>query len=114
MFIKTLPSKYVRSNSVVARVIGGETLVVPVRGDVGDLASVYTFNATGTAIWEALACPRTLADLAGMVEKEFATTAECSLPHIQHFLEEACAKGIVRKLSASGPSAESDLRLGDA
>jgi len=30
---------YIRSDAVVSRLIGGETLVVPVRAGVGDLAS---------------------------------------------------------------------------
>ena len=46
---------YIRSEAVVSRLIGGETLVVPVRGGVGDLASIYSFNEIGTMIWEALA-----------------------------------------------------------
>jgi hypothetical protein len=39
---------FVRSKSVVCRQIAGETLVVPIRGKVGDLASIYTFNSTGS------------------------------------------------------------------
>ena len=49
----SLDGKLIRSDAVVSRLIGGETLVVPVRGGVGDLASIYSFNAVGTTIWEA-------------------------------------------------------------
>src|ERR1700704_6063475 len=45
----------IRSESVVARVVAGETLIVPVRAKVGDLASIYSFNGTGTLIWKLLA-----------------------------------------------------------
>jgi hypothetical protein len=95
---ESLVSKYVRSDLVVARVIGGETLVVPVRGGVGDLASVYSFNETGTRIWEALACPRSVDELARVVERQYVTTAGDARPGIEHFLEETCAKGIVNRL----------------
>ena len=47
--------KFIRSQSVVARVVAGETLIVPIRGKVGDLASIYSFNGTGTLIWKLLA-----------------------------------------------------------
>ena len=43
----------VRSQSVVARVVAGETLIVPIRAKVGDLASIYSFNGTGSMIWDA-------------------------------------------------------------
>ena len=45
-------STYVRSDDVVARMIGGETLIVPVRGNVGDLASIYSLNEIASVVWE--------------------------------------------------------------
>ena len=36
----------VRSQAVVARVVAGETLIVPIRDKVGDLASIYSLNGT--------------------------------------------------------------------
>jgi len=53
----------VRSESVVARVVGGETLIVPVRAKVGDLASIYSFNRTGTLIWKLLTSPKSIPHL---------------------------------------------------
>ena len=41
----------VGSRAVVARVVAGETLIVPIRGKVGDLASIYGFSGTGSLIW---------------------------------------------------------------
>src|ERR1035438_6162738 len=38
----------VRSQAVVARVVAVETLIVPIRAKVGDLASIYSFNRTGS------------------------------------------------------------------
>jgi hypothetical protein len=96
---KSLAAKYVRSDSVVARVIGGESLVVPVHGDVGDLASVYSFNETGTRIWEALACPMSVDELAHIVESNYVITAEDARSDIERFLEETCAKRIVNRLA---------------
>src|ERR1035437_1717652 len=57
----------VRSQSVVARVVAGETLIVPVRARVGDLASIYSFNGTGSLIWKLLESPRTVGQLAAAV-----------------------------------------------
>ncbi len=62
---------YIRSEAVVSRLIGGETLVVPVRGGVGDLASIYSFNEVGTIIWGALVSPTSLAELVDLIEREY-------------------------------------------
>ena len=43
---------YKKSDSVVARKIGNEFILVPIRQDVGDLESIYTLNETGARIWE--------------------------------------------------------------
>ena len=43
-------AQYVRSESVVSRVIAGETLIVPVRRGLADLASLYSFNPTGLSL----------------------------------------------------------------
>src|SRR6266700_1349304 len=61
----------VRSQSVVARVVAGETLIVPVRAKVGDLASIYSFNGTGTLIWKLLASPKTISQVAAAVAEEY-------------------------------------------
>jgi len=46
--------QFVRSENVVSRVIAGETLIVPVRRGVADLASLFSFNQVGGTIWEAI------------------------------------------------------------
>ena len=57
------PPRVVRAptddGGAVTRRFGAETLLVPVCGGVGDLDSVYTLNAVGTSIWEAIAQPVT-------------------------------------------------------
>ena len=64
---------FIRSTSVVARVVAGETLIVPVRAKVGDLASIYIFNGTGTLICKLLESPRTVAGV-GLLRSSKNTT----------------------------------------
>jgi hypothetical protein len=45
-------------------VVAGETLIIPVRDRVGDLASIYRLNSTGSLIWKLLGPPRTVTQLA--------------------------------------------------
>jgi hypothetical protein len=80
--------RFVRSRSVVSRVIAGETLIVPVRGKVGDLASIYSFNGTGTLLWQLLGAPRSLVELVDAVEHEYDVAREQAEKDVTRFLNE--------------------------
>jgi len=41
---------FAKKNNLVTRNIGGETIIVPVEGHVGDLDSIYTLNEVGSTI----------------------------------------------------------------
>jgi hypothetical protein len=90
-----LQQVYVRSQAVVSRRIAGETLIVPVRGKVGDLASIYGFNATGSLIWETLESPKPLADLINAVQQEYAVSSEQAEQDVKQFLNDTLSAGLV-------------------
>lgn len=85
----------VRTRSVVSRVVGGETLVVPVRGKVGDLASIYSFNGVGSFIWQSLEEPASLADLIAAVEQEYAVNEHQAREDVIRFVEDLLSVGLV-------------------
>ncbi len=95
---------FVRSQSVVARVIAGETLIVPVRAKVGDLASIYSFNGTGSLIWKLLDAPRTAAELAMAVAEEYEVELTQAEHDVAEFLSEMKAVGLV-EVPAGVPAA---------
>jgi hypothetical protein len=86
---------FVRSRTVVSRVVAGETLIVPVRGKVGDLASIYSFNGTGSLIWRLLDAPRTLTDLVDAVEREYEVGQEQAQKDVTRFLDDMLSVGLV-------------------
>ena len=88
--------QFIRSDNVVSRVIAGETLIVPVRRGVADLASLFSFNQVGGTIWEAIEKPRTVDDLVSLVADAYDVTAEKAREDIEVFLNEAQAAGIVQ------------------
>jgi len=87
--------RVVRSQSVVARVIAGETLIVPVRSNVGDLASIYSFNGTGTLVWQLLESPQSVAELAEAVAKEYQVEASQAQRDVEQFVGEMKSVGLV-------------------
>jgi len=87
--------KVIRSQSVVARVVGGETLIVPIRGKVGDLASIYSFNGTGTLIWKLLESPKSVGELALAVAEAYEVEAARAQSDVEQFVGEMKAVGLV-------------------
>ena len=87
--------RFTRSRSVVARVVSGETLIVPIRGKVGDLASIYSFNGTGTLIWKLLESPKTVGQLAACVADEYTIDPAQAELDVTSFVGEMKAVGLV-------------------
>jgi len=79
----------------VSRVVAGETLIVPIRGKVGDLASIYSFNGTGSLVWKLLDSPKTLAELALAVSQEYEVEPARAEGDVTKFVEELKAVGLV-------------------
>jgi hypothetical protein len=89
------PAKYVRSSTIVSREIGGETLVVPVRGGVGDLDSIFSFNPLGSELWNLLEAGTSVEEMADWVVGRYEVTSQQALADIQAFIEELSRTGLV-------------------
>lgn len=87
--------RYIRSSSVVSRVIAEETLIVPIRRGVGDLASIYSLNSVASAIWNSLSEPRSKNEIVHSLVREFDAAAETVIPDVEAFLVEMSAAGLV-------------------
>jgi hypothetical protein len=92
---------FARSQSVVARVVAGETLIVPVRAKLGNLASIYTFNGTGSLIWELLEHPRTAAELAMAIAEEYDVETVQAERDVTEFVREMKAVGLVEAAAST-------------
>jgi hypothetical protein len=85
--------------SFVTRQIAGETLIVPVTGQVMDLESLYVLNEVGSRIWELLRAPTTVDRIADVVAREFDVTAERAAADVAEFIDSLGARGLVRQLT---------------
>ncbi len=99
---------FTRSRSVVSRVVAGETLIVPVRGKVGDLASIYSFNGAGSLIWKLLDTPRSLHDLIDAVEREYEVEKEQAQKDVTQFLNDMLSVGLL-DVAPSVAATESEM-----
>ena len=113
---------FIRSQSVVSRRVAGETLIVPVRGKVGDLASIYSFNGTGSLIWEQLQSPKGLAELVDAVGREYEVAPELAGKDVAEFLNDMLSVGLVElrpaaaihatAMAATAPPVQEHLQAG--
>ena len=93
-------AKYVRSSRVVSREIAGETLVVPIRGGVGDLDSIFSFNPLGTDLWQLLQSGITVDEMVSWVVDHYEVTSGQANEDIQAFLGELSRSGLIREVGA--------------
>src|SRR5215470_8968741 len=98
------PAKYVRSSRVVSREIAGETLVVPIRGGVGDLDAIFSFNPLGTDLWQLLQSGSTVEEMVSWVVERYDVTAEQASCDIQQFVGELTRSGLVHELNEPQPT----------
>jgi Coenzyme PQQ synthesis protein D (PqqD) len=89
---------YVRSESVVSRVIAGETLIIPVRKGVGDLASIYSLNEVASVIWQAVTGPRSVEEIVATLHKEFTAEPDQIERDVRAFLDEMSSAGLINEV----------------
>ena len=74
--------------------------MVPVRARVGDLASIYRFNGTGTLLWKLLQTPKTVSELATAVAQGYEVEPVRAEQDVAEFVSEMKAVGLVEILAA--------------
>ena len=95
---------YVRSETVVSRVIAGETLIVPISKGVGDLASIYSLNPVATTIWDAISCPRSKLEILQVIASEFEGESAEIERDLETFLGEMESVGLVMAVRMAASS----------
>ena len=91
---------FVRNNCVVSRKIEDETLVVPIRGGVGDLNSIYSLNPLGAELWQLLEKEMSVDEMTRWVVDQYEVTFEQAQTDIGDFLNELLAMGLVLPVDA--------------
>ena len=80
-----------KNENFVFRQIDDETILVPIKDNVGDMGAIYNLNEVGAFIWEHLDGEKTLLDIKNMVAGKFEVSledAECDLVEFVNQLEE--------------------------
>jgi hypothetical protein len=84
---------------VVSREIGSELLVVPIRGGVGDLDAVFSFNGVGSDVWALIENERSMEQIVSWVVEHY----EVSPPQVEKDLAEFLTELVDAGLATSLP-----------
>jgi hypothetical protein len=86
-----------RDKDIVTREVAGETIIVPIKGRVGDLDSIYTLNEVGTFIWQHLGSEPTVSQLVDAVVGEYHVGAEEAEKDVECFLGSLEDTGLIKR-----------------
>lgn len=91
-----------KKDGFVTRKIGGETVIVPICGDVGDLSAIYTLNETGSLIWQLLERPTSEAEIVDALVREYDIEAETAGADVKRFLQTLGEAGVIPEFASGG------------
>jgi hypothetical protein len=92
---------FIKGTDLTTRRIAGETLIVPVRGSVGDLDAIYTLNEIGSRVWQLMDEPRTVKEIAVVISAEYDVTEAEAERDVSELLASMEAAGLVQALAES-------------
>ena len=96
--------RFRRSLDVVSRKIGDEVLVVPIRGGVGDLDAVFSFNSVGASVWTLLETEQSLEQLASWIVDHYEASPEQVQGDLASFVDELIEAGLAAAVAQAGPA----------
>ena len=86
--MKELQKKYRRNENFVYRKIQDETILVPIKDNVGDMGSIYNLNEVAAFIWERLDGEKRLLDIESMILDEFQVSPEQAQEDLREFVSQ--------------------------
>ena len=92
---REMAERFRKKGEYVARVIAGETIVVPIRGQVVDLEAIYNLNEVGSMIWEMVDGQTPVSRIVEAVCCEFEVTPQQAEEDTLDFLKGLEAAGVV-------------------
>jgi hypothetical protein len=79
---------YKRNENFVFRQIENETILVPIKDNVGDMSCIYNLNEVGAFIWQNIKCKNSVADIKHMILAEFEITESQAEADLDEFVKD--------------------------
>jgi len=91
---------YQRSNEVVCREVGGESILVPIKNRVGDLESIFVLSPVAARIWALLDQAVSLDAIVDAICAEFEVDRDTASTDVNELLESLELASLVKKETA--------------
>jgi hypothetical protein len=92
---------YRRNADVVSRLVLGEALLVPIRGQLADLQRIFMLNPTAQYIWGQLDGERSLATICDSITAEYAVAPAQAEADLDELVAALAAAGLVAEAEAA-------------
>ena len=96
-----LDSYFIKGDDLITRHIAGETLIVPVKGHVGDLDSIYTLNEVGSRIWQLMDEGMPLKQIVKAIGSEYEVSEEEAERDVLELFDSLQSAGLMRRSNES-------------
>ena len=83
-----LNQRYQRNENFIFRRIEDETILVPIKDNVGDMGSIYNLNEVGALVWELLDGQKTLGHIRDAVVAQFEVSTQEAQADIFEFISQ--------------------------
>ena len=77
-----------KNENFVFRQIDDETILVPIKNNVGDMGSIYNLNEVGAYVWEHLDGKKTLSDIKNRITGEFEISPKVAEEDLIEFVDQ--------------------------
>ena len=84
--MEDLQKTYGKNEDFVYRRIGDETILVPIKDNVGDMGSIYNLNEVGAFVWEHLDGKQSLSDIKDMIFEEYNVSPDMAKKDLCDFI----------------------------
>ena len=87
---------FAKETELVTRDVAGETIIVPIRGHVGDLEGLYTLNKVGATIWQLIDGKKSVREILDAVTREYNVESGNAAKDLLDFFKDLEDAGLIR------------------
>ena len=92
---------YRKNESFVFRKIEAETILVPIKDNVGDMGSLYNLNEVAAFVWEQLDGKKSLRDIKHRLVEEYEVSAEEAEDDLSEYIAQLTEIEAVTRISSN-------------
>ena len=79
---------FLKNENFVFRQIDDETILVPIKNNVGDMGSIYNLNEVGAFVWKHIDGEKKLSDIKSEIAMEFEVSPKAAESDLMEFVDQ--------------------------